>query len=76
MTAIFHQIRASMIKHGEVIHLSASDLVGHLHCRHLTDLDVEALHGRLQRPHFHDPLLEILVERGALHERRDRKSVV
>ena len=69
MTAIFHQIRASMIKHGEVIHLSASDLVGHLECRHLTDLDVEALHGRIQRPHFHDPLLDILIERGALHER-------
>lgn len=69
MTAIFHQIRASMIKHGEVIHLSASDLVAHLHCRHLTDLDVEALHGRIQRPHFHDPLLDILIERGALHER-------
>ena len=58
-----------MIKHGEVIHLSASDLVGHLDCRHLTDLDVEALHGRIQRPHFHDPLLDILVKRGALHER-------
>ena len=58
-----------MIKHGEVIHLSASDLVGHLECRHLTDLDVEALYGRIQRPHFHDPLLDILIERGALHER-------
>ena len=69
MTAISSQNRASMIKHGEVIHLSASDLVGHLDCRHLTDLDVEALHGRIQRPHFHDPLLDILVKRGALHER-------
>ena len=69
MTAILNQIRASMIKHGEVIHLSASDLVGHLDCRHLTDLDVEATSGRIERPHFHDTLLEILIERGAIHER-------
>jgi predicted RecB family nuclease len=58
-----------MIKYGEALHLSASDLVGHLNCRHLTDLDVEALNGRIERPHFHDPLLDILVERGAIHER-------
>jgi predicted RecB family nuclease len=58
-----------MIKQGDTLRLSASDLVGHLNCRHLTDLDVEATNGRIDRPHFHDPLLDILVERGAIHER-------
>ena len=58
-----------MIKQGDTLRLSASDLVGHLNCRHLTDLDVEATNGRIERPHFHDPLLDILVERGAIHER-------
>lgn len=58
-----------MMKHGEAFQLSASDLVGHLNCRHLTDLDVEAVNGKIQRPHFHDPLLDILSERGAIHER-------
>ena len=58
-----------MIRHGHELHLSASDLVGHLNCRHLTDLDVEAVNGRIERTHFHDPLLDILIERGAIHER-------
>jgi predicted RecB family nuclease len=58
-----------MLKVGDALQLSASDLVGHLNCRHLTGLDLEAAEGRLERPHYYDPLLEILVERGALHER-------
>ena len=57
-----------MFVNGKSLQLSASDLVGHLNCRHLTDLDVEAVNGNIQRPHFHDPLLEILVERGNRHE--------
>ncbi len=58
-----------MMKQGAALQLSASDLVGHLNCRHLTDLDFAAAHGRLERPHYHDPLLEILVERGERHEK-------
>jgi uncharacterized protein len=58
-----------MLKAGEVFQLTASDLVGHLNCRHLTDLDLEASDGRLQRPHFHDPLLQVLAERGDRHEK-------
>ena len=58
-----------MMKQGAALQLSASDLVGHLNCRHLTDLDFEAAHGRLERPHYHDPLLEILAERGERHEK-------
>lgn len=48
--------------------LSASDLVGHLNCRHLTGLDIEVARGRLPKPAFGDPLLQILWERGARHE--------
>ncbi|MBN9983795.1 TM0106 family RecB-like putative nuclease [Rhizobium laguerreae] len=48
--------------------LSASDLVGHLNCRHLTGLDIEVARGTLPKPVFWDPLLQILWERGALHE--------
>lgn len=48
--------------------LSASDLVGHLNCRHLTGLDIEVAHGTLPKLAFWDPLLQILRERGARHE--------
>ena len=47
---------------------SASDLVGHLHCRHLTALDVEVANGRLEKPEYWDPFQEILQERGRRHE--------
>ncbi len=58
-----------MIRFGETLQLSASDLVGHLNCRHLTNLDVEVADGRLEKPKVWDPFLEILTERGAAHER-------
>ncbi|MDW9377918.1 TM0106 family RecB-like putative nuclease [Sinorhizobium meliloti] len=48
--------------------LSAHDLVGHLNCRHLTDLDVQVTEGALAKPARWDPLLEILQERGLKHE--------
>ncbi|MBB3971858.1 TM0106 family RecB-like putative nuclease [Hansschlegelia beijingensis] len=48
--------------------LSASDLVGHLNCRHLTELDRASAHRQLQRPQVWDPLLDLLRERGARHE--------
>lgn len=48
--------------------LSASDLVGHLNCRHLTGLDIEVARGTLPKPAVWDPLLQILWERGARHE--------
>jgi predicted RecB family nuclease len=57
-----------MLKTSAAFQLSASDLVGHLQCRHLTHLDVEALEGKIERRHFHDPLLAILIERGERHE--------
>jgi predicted RecB family nuclease len=58
-----------MFNKGNSLQLSASDLVGHLNCRHLTDLDVEALQGKIERRYFHDPLLDILTERGNRHEK-------
>jgi predicted RecB family nuclease len=57
-----------MFRVTDAIQLSASDLVGHLYCRHLTRLDFAVANGELARPFVWDPLLEVLVERGALHE--------
>ena len=50
------------------ISLTASDLVGHLSCRHLTQLDVQVAKGQRDKPEHWDPLLEILRERGFRHE--------
>jgi len=49
--------------------LSASDLVGHLNCQHLTELDLAVANKALAKPQTWDPLLEILWERGARHEK-------
>src|ERR1022692_988047 len=57
-----------MQKVGDSILLSASDLVGHLNCRHLTGLDIAVATGALGKPKVWDPLLAILWERGARHE--------
>jgi len=51
-----------------IVHLSASDLVGHLNCHYLTKLDLAVTKGKLDKPSVWDPVLEVLVERGALHE--------
>ena len=48
---------------------SASDLVGHLECRHLTALDAAVARGETEKPKPYDPLLQILAERGLAHER-------
>lgn len=48
--------------------VSASDLVGHLYCRHLTNLELNAVEGRIEKPNFSSPLLETLRKRGADHE--------
>src|SRR5882672_2665681 len=48
--------------------LTASDLVGHLNCRHLTHLDLAVAEGALVKPVRWDPLLELLAERGFRHE--------
>lgn len=48
--------------------LSAHDLVGHLNCQHLTQMDIEVAKGLRAKPAHWDPLLEILRERGLRHE--------
>src|SRR6476620_11746945 len=53
---------------GSKIVLSSSDLTGHLNCRHLTALDLEVAKGIRPKPKVWDPTLELLAERGALHE--------
>ena len=53
---------------GTAIHLSASDLINHVNCRYLTDLDLKVAKGALAKPAYHDPGLDLLIERGRLHE--------
>lgn len=50
------------------IELTATDLVGHLNCRHLTSLNLEVARGVRAKPSHWDPFLEILRERGFRHE--------
>ncbi len=57
-----------MKKENRIIYLSASDLVGHLNCGHLSALDLQVATGSLAKPDYYDPLLEILRERGFRHE--------
>lgn len=57
-----------MLKVGETIHLTASDLVGHLDCHDKTRLDLAVANGALAKPKIWDPVLELLAERGALYE--------
>jgi uncharacterized protein len=57
-----------MLDIGGAVHLSASDLVGHLNCRYLTSLDLAVANGVVAKPFVRDPVLEVLAERGALHE--------
>ena len=54
---------------GGKLTLSSGDLVGHLNCRYLTDLDLRVAKGQLTKPKIWDPVLETLAERGAQHER-------
>ncbi len=51
-----------------VIRFSASDLVGHLACRHLTALNLDVASGRRAAPKYWDPELKLLRERGLAHE--------
>ena len=53
---------------GKNLLLSASDLVGHINCRYLTQLDLKVARGALPKPAYYDPTLELLVERGRRHD--------
>src|SRR5260370_23065272 len=52
------------------LRFSASDLVGHLDCHHLTALDAAVARGSLSKPKTWDPVLQALVERGIAHEKQ------
>jgi predicted RecB family nuclease len=52
-----------------IFQLSATDLSNHLSCQHLTELNRKVALGELKRPHWTDPQLEILIERGQQHEK-------
>ena len=59
-----------MQREGASYRLSASDLVGHLGCRRLTQLSRAFADGTIPAPPIYDdPLLEALRERGRRHER-------
>jgi uncharacterized protein len=50
--------------------LSATDLVGYLACDHLATLELSRVAGLRERPHRRDdPTIEIIQEKGDLHER-------
>ena len=57
-----------MKKTGSEFDLSASDLVGYLNCRYLSALDRAVAEGVLAKPIVWDPLLQVLLERGSIHE--------
>lgn len=50
--------------------LSATDLVGHLACTHLTVLEREAAEGNRTRPMRLDPALDVLAKRGREREEK------
>ncbi len=52
------------------LRLSATDLSNHLHCHHLTQLNLAVAHGERDRPDWYDPRAEVLRERGYEHEAR------
>ena len=60
---------------GHELTLSATDLSNFLGCRHRTALDMAAALGARTRPYHHDPLLDILRERGLAHEQRYVESL-
>lgn len=64
-----------MKKTGSSFELTASDLIGFLNCRQLTALDLAVAEGALPKPKFWDPFLEILLERGSIHERNYVESL-
>jgi predicted RecB family nuclease len=56
--------------------LSATDLVGYLACDHLATLELGRVAGLWERPHRRDdPTIEIIQEKGDLHERAYLESL-
>ena len=51
------------------LRLSATDLAKQLACRHLTQLEVRGAKGELRKPHWYDPGVDVLRQKGMEHER-------
>jgi uncharacterized protein len=51
-----------------ILELYATDLSNHLSCRHLTELNRKVVFEGLKEPHWTDPSLEVLAQRGRDHE--------
>jgi predicted RecB family nuclease len=64
-----------MRANASAVQLSASDLSWFLGCRHRTALDMAVARGERDAPHWVDPVLELLRERGFEHERRFADSL-
>jgi len=52
----------------QILQLSATDLANHLSCTHLSQQSRAVAEGRAKKPKWHDPIAEILRERGMAHE--------
>ena len=50
------------------LRLTATDLVNHLACSHLSQLDYEVAIGQRKRPVVDDPVVQLLQAKGAAHE--------
>src|SRR5205823_5242836 len=50
--------------------VSPSDLTGFLECEHLTQQELRAARGEIERPDREDPVLDMLSRRGLEHEGR------
>src|SRR2546425_532429 len=59
---------------GQLI-VSPSDLTGFLECEHLTQQELAAARGEIERPERKDPELELLTRRGLEHEARHLASL-
>src|SRR5438552_8555314 len=55
--------------------VSPSDLTGFLECEHLTQQELAAARGDVERPVRKDPELEVLTRRGLEHEARHMASL-
>jgi len=49
--------------------LAATDLTNHLSCHHLTQLNRKVAMGQMAKPRWHDPMMDVLRERGMEHEK-------
>jgi hypothetical protein len=51
------------------IQYSASDLINHLGCKHLTELDRQTVLGIINPPDWINPALALIQQKGIEHER-------